>query len=69
MRSGNIRLPGTIGALRVAGQNGYNWSSRTYTTTTDAYRFSFTTTDVNPSDSSNCYDGRPLRCLSTVLDM
>jgi len=52
-----------------AGQYGYDWSSRSYSTTAYAYSLNFLASDVTPSNYGYRYDGFPLRCLSTVLGM
>ncbi len=68
VRSGDIYLPAT-GTFRDAGQYGYWWSSRSYSTVTDAYRLGFHATIVSPSLSLARWYAFPLRCLSTVLGM
>mgnify|MGYP006981811698 CR=1 FL=1 len=68
MRSGNIYLPGNTGALASVGTGGIYWSLRAYTTSTDAYDLVVSVSVSLPHNSPR-YGGRPLRCLSTVLDM
>ncbi len=67
MRSGffNLTVSGTFGA---AGATGYSWSSFTLAATTNANDLTFNTTTI-PSASGYRYVGRPLRCLSTVIDI
>ena len=74
VRSGRIALHNTAGTLRYAGQWGNDWSSRASstnasgTTMPSAYNLNFGPTDVNPSNGPwERWNGRPLRCLSTVL--
>ena len=62
MRSGHANVNSAI--LRNAGQNGYDWSSRSYSTTTNAYNLNFNASDVNPSNYNNRWNGFPLRCLA-----
>ena len=77
VRSGNVNLPGVSGAtFRNAGINGYGWSSRASSTRANgsaipsAYYLVFGPSDVSPSSGPwERWLGRPLRCLSTVLDM
>ncbi len=56
-----------------AGIYGYWWSSRaaayTSSTSATAYHLEFHESTVYPSGEGRRYVGRPLRCLSTVLDM
>ena len=51
--------------FRVAGQNGYYWSSRAYSSSDYAYYLYFNSSYVYPSGyySRNRYNGLPLRCL------
>ena len=63
MRSGYVNV--SIPALRNAGQNGYDWSSRSYSTTTNAYSLNFNASDVNPSNYNNRWNGFPLRWFCT----
>lgn len=62
MRSGNVNPANTAGTFRNAGIEGQWWSSRAYSSATNAYDLNFNTT-VNPSNSGNRYVGRSLRCL------
>lgn len=68
MRSGYINI--NTGRLKVAGQNGYDWSSRASSTRWDGasvpsgYNLNFNATGVNPSNGPNeRWHGFPLRCL------
>lgn len=61
VRSGYVNV--NLAILRNAGQNGYDWSSRAYSTTTNVYNLKFDASTVNPSNNSNRYNGFPLRCL------
>ena len=49
VRSGYVYLPNTAGTLRYAGLDGHWWSSRSDSTTTNAYGLYFNASDVNPS--------------------
>ncbi len=77
VRSGNVYLPGISGAtFRYAGRSGLWWSSRASstnasgTTMPSAYDLRFGPTVVSPSYGPwERWNGRPLRCLSTVLGM
>ena len=74
VRSARVNLTVSAGTLGYAGQYGYWWSSRaaayTSSTSANAYDLSFNATAVYPSyGPSNRWNGFPLRCLSTVLDM
>jgi len=69
VRSGFIYLTNTAGTFRAAGQWGYDRSSRSYSTATNAYFLSFDDTGVHPSDNFGRSYAFPLRCLSTVLGM
>jgi hypothetical protein len=64
VRSGYVNV--NLAILRNAGQNGYDWSSRTYSTTTNACNLKFDASAVNPSNNSNRYNGFSLRCLDFV---
>ena len=69
MRSGIVLLTSTSGTFREASEWGTAWSSYT-NLVNGAYHFSFNPTTVYPSyGPSGRYYARPLRCLSTVLDM
>ena len=69
VRSGLIELT-VAGTLRIVGERGYGWSSRAYSPNTFAYNLIFDANTVYPSRNTyNRYDGIPLRCLSTVLDI
>lgn len=68
MRSGYINI--NAGRLKVAGQNGYDWSSRASSKRYDGasvpsgYNLNFNATGVNPSNGPNeRWHGFPLRCL------
>lgn len=68
MRSGYINI--NAGRLKVAGQNGYDWSSRASSKRNDGasipsgYNLNFNATGVNPSNGPNeRWHGFPLRCL------
>ncbi len=68
VRSGYINPGSSAGGFRSAGQWGYDWSLRSYSTAPSAYNLLiFNITDVSPSNTSYRYYGIPLRCLSTVL--
>jgi len=74
VRSGNVSTKG--GMLRVAGNSGYEWSSRAssaHASSLDipsAYHFYFNTTDTHSSSGPwERWVAFPLRCLSTVLGM
>ncbi len=71
VRSGHISPADTVGTFRYAGVYGYEWSSRTSpTSSTLAYWFEFSATESRPSwGPYERYNGFPLRCLSTVLDI
>ena len=74
VRSGIVAPTVAAGTFRLAGQAGFGWSSRAaaYTSSTwaTAYLLAFHASTVYPSDGPyGRYDGRSLRCLSTVLDM
>lgn len=62
MRSGYVNPANTAGTFRNAGLNGNWWSSRAYSSTTNAYDLNINT-GVNPSNNSNRYAGFSLRCL------
>ena len=49
--------------FRVAGQNGYYWSSRAYSSSDYAYYLNFGSSYVNPSRNFDRYYGYSLRCL------
>lgn len=62
VRSGWINLPNTAGTLRNAGAESVWWSSRSYSSNTNAYDLYLQNTGVvNPSNNSNRYNGFPLR--------
>ena len=76
VRSGYFNLTVSTGTFRYAGIYADYWSSRASSTRVDsaaipsAYDLGFNATDVYPSGGPDeRYDGRPLRCLSTVLGM
>ena len=71
VRNGHVYPGGTAGTFRLAGDVGYEWSSRTSpTSSTLAYWFEFIATESRPSFGPyDRHNGLPLRCLSTVLDM
>ncbi len=76
VRSGYIYLPNTAGTFKEAGQNGSWWSSRASSTRYDGAQIPsayFLSLDNNLTNTSAGpyirYNGFPLRCLSTVLDM
>ena len=74
VRSGDVELPITTGTFRFAGVGGIYWSSRaaadTSSTSATAYYLAFDESTVYPSSGpSTRWNGFPLRCLSTVLDM
>ncbi len=62
VRGGNIN-PDSITKFLNAGQNGFYWSSRAYSDTTNAYYLLFGSSSVSPSDIYVRYFGRSLRCL------
>ena len=69
MRSGDVELSVTTGAFRHAGLWGIYWSSRAEANAV-AFLLDFNATDVHTSRGpASRYAGKPLRCLSTVLDM
>lgn len=45
------------------GNNGQFWSSRSDSTTTNAYNLNFNASNVNPSNSNDRWRGYPLRWL------
>ena len=63
VRSGRINID--YGQFRYTGGEGYGWSSRSYDSS-NAYYLGFNNSITGPSNGYNRYDGRPLRCLSTV---
>ena len=74
VRSSDVELPITTGTFRFAGVGGIYWSSRaaadTSSTSATAYYLAFDESTVYPSSGpSTRWNGFPLRCLSTVLDM
>lgn len=58
VRRGYVNL--NNGYVDNVGSNGYNWS-RTSKSSTNAYNLNFNTSNVNPSNNNNRYNGRPLR--------
>ena len=62
VRGGYIS-PGLTDKFRVAGQTGYYWSSRAYSSTDNAYNLYFDTSYVTPSSLTSRYSGFSLRCL------
>ena len=62
MRGGYIN-PSYANKFNVAGQDGYYWSSRAYSSTSNAYYLNFGSSSVNPSNSTFRYLGQSLRCL------
>lgn len=64
MRSGHINVQ--TGRLRNAGNEGNYWSSRAYSSETNAYDFNFNT-GMNPSNNGNRWVGRSLRCLFSAV--
>ena len=77
VRSGSFYLPGASGATySYAGVYGRYWSSRGLSTHANGsaipstYYLGFNATDVYPSGGPDTrWDGFPLRCLSTVIDI
>ena len=76
VRSGHVYPGGTAGTFRLAGDVGYEWSSRASSTHWQggtypcAYLLDFQVSVVSPSQGPyERWHGIPLRCLSTVLDM
>ncbi len=74
VHSGRINLTVSAGTLGYADQYGHWWPSRaaayTSSTSATAYYLDFRDTAVYPSNGPvNRWNGFPLRCLSTVLDM
>ena len=66
VRSGGFYLDaGTAGGPHSGnmGNNGQFWSSRSDSTTTNAYNLYFDASNVNPSNSNDRWRGYPLRCL------
>ena len=53
---------GLSALLAFQGTTGYYWSATT--TGTDAYRLSFSKSNVNPSNAGGRGDGMTLRCIS-----
>ena len=69
MRSGFVDPTVAAGTLRLAGVDGHYWSSRAEANAV-AFLLDFNATDVHTSRGpASRYAGKPLRCLSTVLDM
>ncbi len=76
MRSGQVNLSASTGALRDDGIDGYWWTSHGSSKRFDnvsapsAYNLNFDATRLYPSAGpDNRWFALPLRCLSTVLDM
>ena len=61
VRSGNVRS----GSLGSAGLDGSYWSSTAYSSFGNAYYLSFDSGGVYPSNGSNRYYGRSVRCLAS----
>ena len=61
------------GNLWIAGEGGFVWPSRAaiYTSkdTARSYWLQISISEVQPSRDGNRYNGFPLRCLSTVIDI
>ncbi len=55
----------TSGALDNAGSHGLYWSRRAYSDNSDAYRLSFTSSSVNPTNYNGRYRGFSVRCVAT----
>ena len=53
------------GSLRYAGDGGRYWSSTAFSSTYNAYYLYFTSGYVDPSNYSNRYDGKSVRCLAS----
>ena len=62
VRGGYIN-PSYANKFNVAGQDGYYWSSRAYSSASYAYLLNFGSGGVNPSSVTNRYSGLSLRCL------
>ena len=58
VRSGYVNL--NNGQARNVGENSYGWS-RTAKSSIYGYNLNMNTTDVNPSNNNNRYNGFPLR--------
>ena len=72
VRSGGFYLNAGAAGGPHSGYLGYHglfWSSRSDSTTANAYNLYFLASNVNPSNSTDRWRGFPLRCLSTVLGM
>ncbi len=70
MRSGGFYLDaGTAGGPHSGnmGNNGQFWSSRSDSTTANAYNLNFNASNVNPSNSNDRWRGYPLRCLFVAM--
>ena len=64
VRSGFI----TQNAMNYAGNGGYDWSSRATNSEANSYDLVFNE-NIGTSHSAASIVGRPLRCLSTVIDI
>ena len=63
VRSGYVNI--NSGRLRYSGLGGYGWSSRANSSDLrNAYRLSFDTSGVAPSNDLSRWNGFPLRCLA-----
>ena len=61
-RGGNVNM--TTGSLRNAGNNGNYWASTAYPSELYAYNLNFNSTNVNPSNNNNRWNGFTVRCLA-----
>ncbi len=64
VRSGYVNL--NNGQARNVGENGYGWS-RTAKSSIYGYNLNMNTTDVNPSNNNNRYNGFPLRWVARAV--
>jgi uncharacterized protein (TIGR02145 family) len=61
-RGGNVNQS-TSNLFNVAGANGYYWSSTPVSNGTQAYNLNFNgTSNINPSNNNNRYNGFSVRC-------
>ena len=63
VRSGFVSISNS--KLRFSGQDGYDWSSMSYSTTNGAYYLNFSGSGVSPSNLNDRWFGFPLRCLAS----
>jgi uncharacterized protein (TIGR02145 family) len=60
-RGGNVNQSTNL--FNVAGANGYYWSSTPVSNGTQAYNLNFNgTSNINPSNNNNRYNGFSVRC-------